>query len=79
MKRFAQDEVICPEEAFKKGCDVDVPELLLLTLVELGGEAYRAKMGRRASCAGRNAPGCMLARLATIRGDYCNMGDTITS
>ena len=73
VKRVAQHKVASPREAIKKGYDVAVPELLIMILVEFGGETYRAEIGRCASCAGRNAPGCMLARLAIIRGHYCNM------
>lgn len=57
LKRFAQHKVASPREAIKKGYDVAVPELLIMILVEFRGETYRAEIGRRASCAGRNAPG----------------------
>ena len=43
-EQFAEDRL--PKSSFQKGCDVAVPELLIMTVVKIGGEAYRAEMRR---------------------------------
>ena len=35
-----------PKSSFQKGCDVAVPELLIMTVVKIGGEAYRVEIER---------------------------------